>query len=92
MDKYFIRARLYPTLITIVPILIFYYFTIGTTLNNALGYIIAVPITMHLTISFSLIYGLIQLNRLMAKEVFQRFYFKEEQNMPTTELLLHRND
>jgi len=91
MDKYFIRARLYPTLITIIPAIIFYYFTLGTKLNDAMGYIIAVPIILHLTVAGSLIYGLTQLNRFIGKEVFQKLYFKEEVHMPTTDFLLFKN-
>lgn len=91
MTKYSVKARLYPTLITIVPVLIFYYYTLGTRLNEVLNYIIAVPIILHITITGSLIYGLIQLNRFIGKEVFQRIYFKEEQYMPTTNFLLYSN-
>ncbi|UEG49363.1 hypothetical protein LK994_12045 [Ferruginibacter lapsinanis] len=54
-----------------------------------MSYIIAVPIILHVTITGSLIYGVIQLNRFISKEIFQRLYFKEEIHMPTTNFLLH---
>src|SRR5215831_4206007 len=92
MNKYFIKARFYPTLITVVPVLIFYYYTLGTKLNNLLNYIIAVPVILHVTIGSGLIYGLIQLNRFFGKEVFQKIYFKDDLYMPTTNYLLYKNN
>lgn len=42
-----------------------------------------------ITLSIAIIYFLVQINRLISKELFQNIFFKEELNMPTTNFLLN---
>jgi hypothetical protein len=46
------------------------------------------PLITGLGLSASLLFLMVQINRFVAKEVFQRFYFQEEIRMPTTNHLL----
>jgi hypothetical protein len=46
------------------------------------------PIISHLGLSTAIIFLCVQINRLLAKEILQRLYFREEHSMPTTNNLL----
>ncbi|WP_461790405.1 hypothetical protein [Pedobacter sp.] len=50
------------------------------------------PLLTSFGLSAALTFVLTQLNRVLSKEIFQRWYFKEEEYMPTTNLLLWSNN
>lgn len=82
---YFYRARLFPAVITSIPMLIFFNKILAVKYNDALRNIYDIlPIIAHLGLSAAVIFLCVQINRLIAKEVFQKLYFKEELFMPTT--------
>lgn len=86
---YFYRARFFPSLITSVPMLVFLNKVFAVKYNDALKNIYDVlPVIAHIGLSTALIFFCIQINRLISKEIFQRFYFKDELFMPTTNHLL----
>lgn len=90
---YFYRARLFPALITSIPMLIFFNKVLAIQYREALKNVFDVlPIIAHLGLSAAIVFLLVQINRLIAKEVFQRFYFKEELHMPSTNHLLWTNN
>ena len=89
---YFYRARLFPALITSIPMMIFVNKIIAVKYATALTNIYDVlPLITHLGLSAAVIFLLVQINRLVAKEVFQRWYFRDELFMPTTDHLLMSN-
>lgn len=86
---YFYRARLFPALITAIPLLIFINKIIAVKYASALKNIYDVfPLITHLGLSAAIIFLLVQINRLVAKEIFQRWHFRDELYMPTTNHLL----
>jgi hypothetical protein len=90
---YFYRARLFPALITSIPMLIFLNKIIAVEYQEALKNLYDIlPIITHLGLSAAIIFLCVQVNRLLAKEIFQRLYFREELNMPTTNHLLWKNN
>lgn len=91
LDRYYIRARLFPALLTAIPAIILYYFLVGTEMAEVVNYVIALPIILHITIGAALVYAFTLLNRFLGKEIFQRFYFKDEKLMPSTNFLLTSN-
>lgn len=89
---YFYRARLFPALLTSIPLLIFINKIIALKYATALKSIYDVlPLITHLGLSAAIIFLLVQINRFVAKEVFQRWYFRDELYMPTTNYLLINN-
>lgn len=89
---YFYRARLFPAVITSIPMLVFLNKIIAVKYSDALRNIYDVlPIIANLGLSAAVIFLCIQINRLIAKEVFQRFYFREELFMPTTNHIMVKN-
>jgi hypothetical protein len=89
---YFYRARLFPAILTSIPLLIFVNKILAIEYSDALRNVFDVlPLITHVGLSGALIFLCVQVNRLLAKEIFQRLYFKEEQKMPTTTHLLWKS-
>ena len=73
--------------------LIFFNKIIAANFSEVLNNVFDVlPIITHLGLSASVIFLCVQINRLLAKEIFQRLYFREETHMPTTNYLLCKSD
>jgi hypothetical protein len=88
-NRYYYGARLFPAIITSIPMLIFCNKIVAVKYHDALKNIYDVlPIIAHLGLSAAVIFICIQINRFLAKEIFQRLYFKEELYMPTTNHIL----
>lgn len=89
---YFYRARLFPALLTSIPLIIFINRILAIEYYDALKNVFDVlPILTHLGLSAALIFLCAQVNRVIAKELFQRIYFKDELNMPSTNHLLWKS-
>lgn len=92
LSNYYIRARLFPTILTSIPLLIFVNVILFKLFHNELKELFDVlPLLTNIGISTALIFLMVQLNRLIAKEIFQRFYFQDELKMPTTNHLLWKD-
>jgi len=89
LNKYQIQARLFPTVLCSVPVLLFQYYYLNTYLADFSGALLKVRFAGPFTLSLALIYLLMQVNRFIAKEVFEKRQFKSELHMPTTNFLLH---
>ena len=92
VDRYYLNARLFPTVLTSIPTLLVYYKYIVPLYHGKLENVIAVlPAITTIVLSSAIIFLLTQINRFISKEIYQRIYFNEEINMPTTNLLLKSN-
>lgn len=87
-NVYYWRARLLPTVLTAIPMFLFYWFYIKPKIPFDIFEIVYLNFFGHMSVNAALVFVLIQINRFVAKEVFQKFYFKDYLKMPTTELLL----
>jgi hypothetical protein len=88
-SNYYIKARLFPTILTVIPLLIFVSVVASNLYNNILKEIfVFLPILTNLGLSAALLFLMVQINRFVSKEVFQHFYFHDEIRMPTTNYLL----
>lgn len=86
---YFYRARFFPAMLTSIPLLIFINRILAIEYYDALKNVFDVlPLLTHLGLSAAIIFLCVQVNRVIAKELFQRIYFKGEHYMPTTNHLL----
>lgn len=89
VNPYFLRARLFPTVLTSIPLLVVINAVIAPIYHEALKNIYAVlPTIASFGLSAAVIFLFVQINRLIAKEVFQRFFFQDEVRMPSTNHLL----
>ncbi|KOH44239.1 hypothetical protein [Sunxiuqinia dokdonensis] len=89
INEYYIKARLFPTILTSIPILSLYYFGFSEALIEFMTFLEGYKWAGDITLSVATIYFLVQINRLVSKELFQNIFFKEELNMPTTNYLLN---
>ena len=87
--EYYIKARLFPTIICATPILTLYYFGFSEKVIDFIDFLKGYKWVSDATISIAIIYFMTQINRFVSKELFQKIFFKDEINMPTTNFLLH---
>lgn len=93
LNKYYIRARLFPTILTAPPAIVFFNNFIAPLYNENLANVFTtLPTITNATFSAAIIFLLIQLNRLCAKELFQSRFFEDELRMPTTNRLIWKDD
>ena len=93
MNQYFIRARLFPTILTAIPLVIFINYVLNKELYPSLNQIYSIlPTLTGFGISAAIIFLSIQINRIVSKELFQKIYFEDEIEMPTTKFVLWSND
>jgi len=74
-----------------VPIVLFQYYYSNTYLADLSEAIFKVRFVGPITLPIALIYLFTQVNRFIAKEVFEKRIFKNELYMPTTNFLLYAN-
>lgn len=93
INNYYFKARLFPTVLTSIPTIILYKKFVSSLYHDKLENIFSVlPTVTDIILSSAIVFLLVQINRFVSKEIFQRIYFKDEINMPTTNLLLKSNN
>lgn len=93
INSYYLKARLFPAVLTSIPAIILYNKFVASLCYDKLTNIYsALPTITDIILSFAIVFLLVQINRFLSKEIFQRLNFKDEINMPTTNLLLKSNN
>ena len=93
INSYYLKARLFPTVLTSIPAIILYNKFVAVLYHDRLENIyVALPTITDVIFSGAIIFLLVQINRFLSKEIFQKVYFKDEINMPTTNFLLKSNN
>ena len=88
-NSYYLKARLFPTVLTSIPALLLYNKFVTPLYHDKLQNIYSVlPTITDVILSSAIIFLFVQVNRFVSKEIFQRLYFKDEIYMPTTNQLL----
>ncbi len=90
-DKYNRVARIYPTIIVLIPFLLF---TINCDIKELLqtfDNILKIKIIGNITITIVLLFLLSQINRFLGKYLFEKKTFNNELDFPTTNFLLYSN-
>ncbi len=85
-------GRVYPATITLIPILILSIGIANSELSKYINNLLSVKIIGCVTLNVTMFYLLIHINRFFGKEVFERIFFKNEMDMPTTLMLLESNN
>lgn len=93
LNNYYFKARLFPTVLTSIPAIILYNKFVSSLYHDKLENIFSVlPTITYIILSSAIVFLLVQINRFLSKEIFQKLYFKDEINMPTTNFLLKSNN
>lgn len=92
VNTYYLKARLFPTILTSIPALILYNKFVSSTYHDKLQNMYsALPTITDVILSGAIVFLLVQINRFISKEMFEKLCFQDELNMPTTTLLLKSN-
>src|SRR4051812_47427943 len=91
INKYYLQARLMPTVLTSIPLMIAYFYTVSPYVNKYFSQVPLLPTVGNITLPAALIFLLVQVNRFLSKEIFQKLFFQDELKMPTTNYLMHNN-
>ncbi len=92
MDKYYLKARLLPTILTALPLVSVYVFILRPYLSPYLKEIVPLlPTIGDISFPIAIVFFLVQVNRTLSKELLQSRFFKGELKMPTTDFLLYNN-
>ncbi|MDQ3099948.1 MAG: hypothetical protein M3R08_01055 [Bacteroidota bacterium] len=91
-DSYYLKARLMPAALTSISVAYVVSDFIQPALSSALATSITyLPTTLTAVLITGIVFLLVQINRVVSKEVVQRFYFRDEERMPSTEYMLWSN-
>lgn len=92
VNSYYLKARLFPTVLTSIPALLLYNKFVASLYHDKLEHIYSVlPTITDVILSSAIVFLFVQINRFVSKEIFQRLYFTDEVKMPTTNQLLKSN-
>lgn len=87
-SKYTLMARIFPAIITALPLIILSGFIISQEYIDLFQNLKYIKVAGSVSVPIILLFLFAHLNRFIAKEYFQKKYFKEELEMPTTTFLL----
>lgn len=91
ISEYIIKARLAPTVLAAPPLLIFFNGVINIQANQWLETETMIMFFGKGTATTAIVFLMMQVNRLIGLEIFQRFIFKDENDFPTTRWLVATN-
>ncbi len=88
-DYYTIVARLFPAIIASLPFVTLYFFSLRLSLGDFLSLIGGIKFVSDVTTPLVAIFLLMQLGRIVSKELVEKKLFYDGLNLPTTNYLLH---
>ncbi len=90
-DYYDLVARAFPAFLSSVPFFIFHYFFLRPAIGEFWGQLLGLTIILDITFVSVLLFLLMQVTRIISKEVFEKTLYKDGLYFPTTNFLLHAN-
>ena len=92
-DTYSLKARIFPAFLSIIlPIMVFNHFYTSEEFAKFVNGVLWAKIASNLTISTICLFFLSEVGRIISKNFFEKDYFKDEREMPTTNYLMFSND
>lgn len=88
-SKYSIKARLFPAVITSIPLVILSGYLVNEKYIEVFKNFKYLKLISFISTPIIFCYLFMHINRFIAREIFQKLYFKDEHEMPTTKLLLY---
>lgn len=89
MSEYYTKARLFPTVLTMVPLVTFYIYYISPIVTPILEPVWnLLPVFTGVAINTVVMFMLVLLNRFLSKIIFQKILYQDDLKMPTTDYLL----
>ena len=92
MSEYYLKARLMPTVITMIPMVTLYIRLINPLVGEVLEPVWDIlPLLTGVSINVALMFLLVSINRFFSKIIFQKIFYQDDLKMPTTDYLLPDN-
>lgn len=88
LDKYDMKARIFPAFISMLPVFVFVHFFLEPKIASFIDYVFGIKIIGYLTFGYVLTFLFAHICRLISK-IYQNIYFKDELFMPTTNYMLY---
>lgn len=90
-DAYTLKARVLPAVLTVIPFFTLHYFLFSPTLGVFWSSLIELKVVTDITLLGAGFFLLMQFNRIVAKEVFEKRMYNNGLRFPTTNMLLHKD-
>jgi len=88
-NEYYYKARLIPTVLTMIPLVVLYVYVISPMVDKVLKPVWhLLPLLAGISINVAVMFLLVLLNRFVSKKVFQNIIYQDELYMPTTNYLM----
>ena len=91
-DQYYLYARIFPALLTAIPLILFHHFYINNDLSGFLHTVWSVHWIAEITMPLVFILFLVFVSRSISKMIIENKRYGGETKMPTTNFLLFEND
>lgn len=91
-NKYEIKARIFPALITMIPLIVLSHFYLYQKIPNLIDSVFATKIFGDVSMVLVFVYLVVQVSRFFSKKFLQDDIFKNELYFPTTSYLLYSNE
>lgn len=90
-DSYFIIARLFPGILSGMPLFVLHFFFLRPKLGEFWETLLGVRFVSDITVSLVFLIAFVLLSRYISKELFEKRIFKNGSQLPTTDWLLYSN-
>lgn len=91
-DRYYLFARIFPALLTAVPLILFNHFYINSELSGFLHTVSSFQWIAEVSMPLVFISFLVFISRSISKMIIENKRYGGETRMPTTNILLYGND
>ncbi|MFA4922834.1 MAG: hypothetical protein WC557_01430 [Ignavibacteriaceae bacterium] len=91
LDSYNLFARAFPAILCGIPFFILYFFLLRPIMGEFWSTLFNLKIISDITFSAVLLFFLLELNRIISKELFENKIYRNGLTFPTTNFLLHQN-
>ncbi len=91
-DQYYLYARIFPALLTAIPLILFHHFYINKDLSGFLHTVSSIHWIAEITMPLVFIFFLAFVSRLISKMIIENNHYSSEAKMPAINILLYEND
>lgn len=88
-SEYYLKARLMPAMLTMIPLVVLYVYMISPLVDEVFMVVWnRLPLIAGISLNMAILFFLVLLNRFVSKKVFQNLFYQDELYMPSTNMLM----
>ena len=78
-NEYYLKARLMPTVLTMIPLVVLYLYIVAPLIDPVLNPVWdLLPVFTGVSINVAVMFLLVLLNRFLSKAIFQRLFYQDD--------------